>query len=439
MIGRTIKRLLPKRLMGRALMIIITPLVVMQLISGYVFYAQLWDTLSWRLSVNVAWDVSLATDAVLRADNARERDEQLALIAATTGRSTRFLEGAMIEGPRVRGNGSVAQKLDEAMRSAALAPYAVIDPGDPRPVTIEVQLDDGMLEVRVPRKHLFSDSTYLFWFWQIGSSMLLAVIAILFMRNQVRPIRRLASVAERFGKGLEVPAFKPEGATEVRRAGIEFNRMRDRILRQIAQRTEMLAGVSHDLRTPLTRLKLQLALLPENPAHDGMRGDIEEMERLIDSYLTYLRGEDGETAEEADVAALVGDVVQRARIDGGRPIETAIERPLFGQLRPIALRRSLSNLISNACRYGARVLVTARRADELIELIVEDDGPGIPPARYEDAFKPFFRLDQSRNARTGGIGLGLAIARDLVRAQGGEITLDVSPLGGLRATIRLPA
>jgi two-component system osmolarity sensor histidine kinase EnvZ len=331
----------------------------------------------------------------------------------------------------------LGKRLERALDERVRRPLLVDDLSDERQVLIAVQLSDGVLHASVSRKRLFSSTTYVFIIWMVGTSLILFGVAGLFMRNQVRPIRRLADAAARFGKGQEIVGFKPEGATEVRQAALEFNRMRERITRTIAQRTEMLAGVSHDLRTPLTRMKLELAMLPDNADAAALKTDVDEMERMIDAYLAFVRGEGSEAAIKSALRPLLEEVVGGARRDGS-DVELAIEGEITLTLRPNAIRRSLTNLVANACRYSKHVAVRARRFGDSLELIVDDDGPGIPSERREDVFRPFFRLDSSRSRATGGVGLGLTIARDLVRGHGGDLVLDQSPLGGLRAIVRLP-
>jgi two-component system osmolarity sensor histidine kinase EnvZ len=273
----------------------------------------------------------------------------------------------------------------------------------------------------------------------VGSSLLLMGVAILFLRNQVRPIERLARAAESFGKGRAVPDFKPYGATEVRRAAQAFITMRERIERHVNQRTEMLAGVSHDLKTPLTRLRLALALLPNDADTRLMRGDITEMEHMLDAYLAFARGEGGEESEIADLGELVRDAAaaaakarQRDDVTVTAPSDVAVS------VKRAGLRRLLTNLIDNALKHGSEVAVTLTPGTRIVLIAVEDNGPGIPEARREEAFRPFHRLDEGRNLQSGGSGLGLAIARDIARAHGGDLTLGDSALGGLKAVIRLP-
>ncbi len=257
------------------------------------------------------------------------------------------------------------------------------------------------------------------------------------MRNMVKPIRKLAEAADALGKGRDVPDFKPYGAREVRRAAAAFLIMRDRLKRQMQQRTEMLAGVSHDLRTPLTRMKLQLALLGHKPEAADLAADVSEMEQMVEEYLAFARGEGSEQAVPVDVPEMLEDIVETAQRHGGKVTLTAKD-PIRLTLRPNGFRRCITNLIANAARFGQHVQLQAAHKSHFVEITVDDDGPGVPEDKREDVFRPFYRLDHDRNRGTGGAGLGLTIARDVVRGHGGNIALANSPLGGLRVVIRLP-
>ena len=432
-----IKRFLPRSLFGRSLLILVTPVVLLQIVSTYVFYEQHWETMSKRLSFGVAGDIAMVVEELGRDPAPASRDVVLGLAATHTAIYMRFAPGEILPNvppPDYTSLGAtLAQMLDERLHR----PFQIDDESDDRVVFVAVQLPDGVLHTWVPRKRLFSSTTYVFILWMVGTSLILYAIAGIFMRNQVRPIRRLAAAAESFGKGHDVRDFKPEGASEVRRAAIEFNHMRERITRQIGQRTAMLAGVSHDLRTPLTRLKLQLAMLGDGPDVEAMKTDVAEMETMLEAYLAFVRGEGAEAVVSTELKPLLEEVVGGARREG-RQVALDVDGDIRVQLRPNAFRRGITNLVANACRYGRTVAVSAHQNNGTLELTVDDDGPGIPPEKREDAFRPFFRFDASRNKATGGVGLGLTIARDVARGHGGDVILGTSPLGGLRATVRLP-
>lgn len=433
-----IKRILPRTLFGRALIIIVAPLILVQMIAAFVFYDRVWETVTRRLTTALAGDVAQIIAVMALDPSPAHQDWAIQSAYANFGiTATVAKDERLADTEPPKGQGLLERRLIGALSERVRRPFALDVWSHPKEVMIDVQLDDGVLKIRAPRDRLFTTNVYVFLIWMIGSGILLFAVASLFMRNQVRPLRRLAEVADAFGKGREVPDFKPTGATEIRQVSSAFIQMRERIRRHLTQRTEMLAGVSHDLRTPLTRMKLELAMLGESSAIAGLRTDVSEMERMVDSYLAFARGEALEPVETGDVAALLADLVAGAR-RSGHAVTLDCEGDLKLPLRPQAFRRCLSNLLGNAIRHASLVEVHATRRDRSAEIVFDDDGPGIPPERREDAFKPFFRLERSRNPATGGVGLGLTIARDVVRAHGGDISLAESPLGGLRARIVIP-
>lgn len=431
-----VKRFLPRSFYGRALMIIVTPLILLQIVSAWIFYDRHWDTITWRLSANIAGDVG----DVLR--QIRRQPDQLDRIFEDA-RSTMELEFILHPGEVLPNEPAYQDKLIDTMLARALEervqrPFRIDSVSFGREVIIDVQLAEGVLTVIVPSDRLFSSTTYIFIMWMVGTSLVLFAVASVFMRNQVKPIRRLSHAVDQFGKGRDpLTDYKPEGALEVRQAASAFNRMMERIRRQIRQRTDMLSGVSHDLRTPLTRMKLQLALLEPSVEVEELKENVSEMEKMIEGYLTFARGEGGEESLETDLSALVEEATRKWRGDGLN-IDFHSEGQVSVWLKPNAFRRCLDNLIANARRYAGSVWVQAGRRGDMIEVIVDDDGPGIPEDMREEVFRPFFRLERSRNPETGGTGLGLSIARDVARAHGGELLLEDSPHGGLRARIRLP-
>lgn len=431
-----VKRYLPKSFLGRSIMIIITPLILVQVVSTWVFYDRHWNTITRRLADSVAGEIGLVVDARGRFE--QKNTKWLMDSAADMGLFFNFKKAEILpNAPPVTGGGILDTRLANAMRERVRRPFHIDTWSHDRLVQIKVQVPDGVMEIFVPRERLFSSTTYIFVMWMVGTSLLLFAIATMFMRNQVRPIRRLAAAVDNFGKGRDVPDFRPEGATEIRRAAAAFERMRGRINNALTQRTEMLAGVSHDLRTPLTRMKLQLAMLGESKGVDDLKEDLREMEIMVEEFLAFARGEGTEEPTESDLGEIVTSVARAVSTEDHR-IETEIDGDLKILIRPNAIRRCITNLVVNAVTHAASVTISAVRRGALVEISVDDDGPGIPPEEYEAVFKPFYRLDASRNPGTGGTGLGLSIARDLARGGGGDVTLDESPLGGLRATVRLP-
>ncbi len=431
--SRVVKKVLPRSLLGRSLLIMSVPLVLVLAVALQIFYGSHLNLVSRRFTSAVAGEIAVAADALARFPDAADRDwvmqaahDELDLQLAF--RPGRTLPPASAAPPD--------EDLAGALRLRVGRPFRIRPGADGQSVRIAVQLADGVLEVQAPRKRLYTGTLYLFLVWVVGIALLLFGIAALFMRNQVRAIRRLAAAAEAFGMGRDRGPIKPEGAVEVRQAATAFNRMQERIRRFLQQRTEMLAGVSHDLRTPLTRLRLALAMLPADGALRQdvaeMSGDVEEMERLIESYLAFARGEGAEQARPTDLAAVLEEVAAGARRSGAE-VTVAAPAALVLPLRTEAVRRALTNLVDNARRHARRVaLAAARLGERSVQVTVDDDGPGIPAAQREDMFRPF------ASGAAGGTGLGLTIARDIVRAHGGDIVLEDSPLGGLRARVRLP-
>ena len=437
-----LKRILPRGLFWRSLIIIVAPVVLLQGIVTYVFFERdVGNSTRWMardIAADAAFLVALE-DTAPPAERARLR--------ALAQRMLRYRVDLIPNGDlpsrkkRHRHESSIDTALDEVIAQQLVTDedFRTINAG--KNVLIQLDTKDGILEMLVPRSRVSVSKPDIFILWMVGSALILTGVAILFLRNQVRPIERLALASEAFGKGRDVPDFKPYGAAEVRRAALAFLTMRERIERHVQQRTDILSGVSHDLKTPLTRMKLSLAMMPDVPDTRSLRQDIAEMEHMLDEYLDFARGEGGEAPALSDLGELAREAAEAAA--GARsavPERMAFDLPegILLTIKRQALKRCATNLIDNALKHGRTIGVSVRRDARLAELTVDDDGPGIPPELREEAFRPFHRLDRGRNLQTGGVGLGLAIARDVARSHGGDIVLEKSPLGGLRATIRLP-
>lgn len=444
-IGRWLKRRLPTSLFGRSLLIIVLPVALMQIAVTWAFFDAHWQTVTARLSEGLAGDIAWAVESYkddARPESfarlSRRAEESMGLsIALQPGRQlpARRRDPPVIWEPFFA---PIDRSLQRALSERLDDPFWFDTTRYPAYVDIRVAVPGGVMRVLAPRDRAFATQGHIFILWMTVATVLLTALAILFIRNQVRSIERLANAAEAFGRGADQPSFKPQGAKEVRRAARAFLDMRARIQRHIDQRTALLASVSHDLRTPLTRLKLALALAEPSSATAEMKRDLVEMEHMIDEYLAFARGEGGEALEAAPLRRLIDEVSENA-VRAGAQVKVVADPDLTATVRPNAMKRALSNLVMNAAAHGQRVEVAARKRPQGgVEIVVDDDGPGIPPDRYEDAFKAFSRLDESRNQNTKGVGLGLAIARDVARGHGGDITLDRSPLGGLRAVVRLP-
>ena len=433
-----IKNFLPKSLLGRALLIIVMPLIILQLVSATIFYETHWAKVSRKLAYGLVGDIATLVE-LLRLDNTdRSLKSIQALASQIMGLSVRLKKNQILSKvAAAEQNWNIEDSFVKVLRSSLQRPFNIKESTIEKHILVNIQLSEGVLQVEFARKRLFSSTTYVFVLWMVGTSMILFGLATIFMRNQVKPIRRLAIAAEDFGKGRDTPNFKPEGAIEVRQASSAFISMRDRIKLQVSRRTEMLAGVSHDLRTPITRMKLQLELLKENKNTGELARDLSEMEHMLEGYLAFARGEGEELPKEVDVVKLVKQVIEDVKKNGAN-ISLSSEKRVLISLRPNLFRRCIGNLIENAHRYASAVSVELTVEVGFVKILIDDNGPGISEELRDQVFRPFFRLDDSRNLDTGGVGLGLAIARDAIISHGGEIELQDSPTGGLRVMLKLP-
>ncbi len=438
MTRRRLRDIMPKGLYWRTLLIIAAPAAILQLIITIIFLNDHWEATSKRMSQGVAADVAMVIQLYER-DPTPERFESIRALAWQPLRLDIALEpGGPLEIDRCRAYGpAIDRYLTRSLRQELARDvwYDSTCPGTQ--VKMRIPIQQGVLSVKAFRDRVQARSGPLFVLWITGATLFLVVVSILFIRNQVRPIETLAEAMEQFGRGEDPGLFKVRGAREVRQATFAFFDMRNRIRRHIDQRGQLLAGVSHDLRTPLTRLKLQFALMPPSPDLEDAKRDLAEMEATLEEYLTFAQGQWSETPEAADVGALVADAVAMA-VRGGADATLVRSGDLHAPVRAGAIRRALTNLIDNAVAHGEKVRVHAHAENDAVSVDVDDDGPGIAEDLYEDAFRPFSRLDETRTKNTKGVGLGLAIARDVARSHGGDVILSKSPLGGLRATLRLP-
>lgn len=438
LLPRFLKRRLPTSLFGRSLLIIVLPIAVMQMAVTWVFFDAHWQTVTSRLSEGLAGDVAWAVDSY-------KQDPTPTSLAHIADRAERSLDLSIVlqQGKtlpkrlHVNPFAAIDRALDRALSDRLDDPFFFDTTRYPAYVDIRVKVPGGVLRILAPIDRAYATQGHIFVLWLAIATLILTALSILFIKNQVRAIERLAEAAEAFGRGADAD-FKPHGAREVRQAAQAFLDMKERLQRHIDQRTALLASVSHDLRTPLTRLKLELALAEPSTRTEEMKRDLAEMEHMIDEYLAFARGQGGESLETVHVRRLIEEVSEGAKRAGAQ-VSVKIDPALTTAVRPNAFKRAIANLVMNAAVHGERVEVAAKAgAYGGVEIMIDDNGPGIPPDRYEEAFKPFSRLDDARNQNEKGVGLGLAIARDVARGHGGDVTLDKSPMGGLRATVRLP-
>jgi two-component system osmolarity sensor histidine kinase EnvZ len=432
--GQQLRAWMPHGLYARSLLIIVTPMIILQSVVAFVFMERHWNTVTRQLSAAVTRDIAALIDIYWSYPQDTDHDTLRRIAQERLGLVVDFLPGTDLPGPRPKPFFSL---LDQAMSVQIGRPFWIDTVGRSSIVEVRIRLDNTVMRVFAQRSAAYASNSHIFLLWMIGTSLVLLAVAILFLRNQIRPILALADAAEAFGKGRDVPGFAPRGATEVRRAAQAFLAMKRRVERMIDQRTTMLAGVSHDLRTVLTRFKLQLALLRSSPEVEELREDVNEMGHMLEAYLAFARGDGGEQSAPTDMATFVEELRAEAERQGCAATAAFHGQPVV-TVRPAAFRRCLGNLVSNAARFARSIVITGHRDHRWLTITVDDDGPGIPAAMREEVFKPFLRLDSARNQDQGGTGLGLAIARDIARAHGGDILLGDSPQKGLRATIRVP-
>ena len=430
------KAYLPKSLFGRALLIIMLPIAIMQMAVAYFFFNAHWNGVTANLSDSVAADISVAVQ-LYKQDPSFERAQRLDNMLRPKMELSVALEKN--DTLPITTRDAFFSNLDKTLRRAlgnSLNDEFWFDTTRyPHHIDIRVAVDEGVLRFIAARDRVFAPTGFVFIFWLVTATVLLSLVSILFIRNQAKPISELADAAETFGKGGDISNYKPSGASEVRLAGQSFLKMRSRLKRHIEQRTTMLAGVSHDLRTPLTRLKLHLAMQRDTTDNDAAKQDLLDMESMLNGYLDFARGLTGEETVSLDIKSYVQDIISRMKSEN---LSLICGDNVRVELKPQSFERALKNLISNALKYGTYCQVTVRSDNSNFYFEIEDDGPGIPEDRRHDAMRPFQRLDTARNQNIEGIGLGLAIVGDITQLHGGTLRLDESELGGLKATIRLP-
>ena len=430
---------MPKGLYARALIIIIAPMVLLQSVLTFVFLERHWQTVTRRLSTVTVQNIAMLIDTYQTYPQDANSETLLRLAEQNLGLRISFAPGEEL--PQI-GSKPFFDLLDTTLSDELTRqtgkPFWIDTVGRSNLVDIRIKLDNSVMHVLARRSQTYASNSQIFLLWMVGTSLVLLTVAILFLRNQIKPILRLSEAADSFGRGRPPPAdFRPRGAREVRQAAHAFIEMRDRIERYVEQRTVMLAGVSHDLRTVLTRFKLQLALFEETPELEAMRADVDEMQAMLEDYMAFAKGDAGEEIVRVDIGEILNEVKSQAHGTKNIAIEVK-EAPLVVPVRRHAFKRAVANLVNNAARFAEHVTVNATRQNGALIVEVEDDGPGIPEAEREDVFRPFYRIDHARNQDSGSTGLGLAIARDIARIHGGDIALSRSPLGGLKAVLKVP-
>src|SRR5271169_2781529 len=438
--ARAIANLLPKGLYARSLLIVIAPMVLLQTAVAYIFMERHWELVTHRLSAAVARDVGAAID-LYRDFPPAPGDNRLKRISADRFQLDVDLAPPGPLPPPVPKTffselDPLTRALPDEIAKQVHRPFWTDTVGRSGLIEIRIDLGDGILTVVTHRNLAYEPNVHIFILWMLGASIVLLTVAILFLRNQIRPILRLADAAEDFGKGRDLE-FQPRGAREVRQAGYAFIEMKRRVERAAEQRMTMLNGVSHDLRTILTRFRLSLAMIEDSTETEPLQQDVDEMQAMLEGYLAFARGDGGELTMLTNLRSTLEEL-RAGAVRHGAHLSIEAKGDLNVKVRPLAMKRCVGNLVANAQRYGDNVIVAAGREQRFVTIHVDDDGPGIAPEHRENVFRPFLRLDEARNQDEGGSGLGLAIARDIARAHGGDILLSTSPIGGLRASIRIP-
>jgi len=427
------KKIIPLSLLGRSIIIIFVPIIILMIVTSLIFYQTSWNIISKRLTESVVADINV----IVKLIDQNLKTEAINIAKEDFKMKINIQENSLIDQMIFQEQrGILSKRLKQALiklKKPFFYDLSKIDKG----VIIIIQLGDDLLIIRVDKDRLYSETAFVFLLWMLFASIILLFFSYFFMNKQIRPLKRLAIIAETFGRGLDAPELQSSGASEIRQTANAFNQMRTRIKRFLKQRTDMLAGVSHDLRTPLTRMKLQLSLLKEEKAKKELELDINEMTAMLDSYVSFVRSEAPEPIENINLNSLIKEILKN--------IDQEIIEIIFQETnviktsgRPVQLKRAFQNIIDNSIRYSHKLNIEIYINDNGCCIVIEDDGPGIPNKNFEDVFKPFFTLDPSRNKLKGESGLGLSITRDIIRAHGGEIKLDKSKFGGLKSVIELP-
>ena len=428
-----IKKIIPSTLIGRSIIIIFVPIIIIVLLTSFVFYQTSWSIISKRLTESVAADINVLvklinSDLTDNAVNIANQDFKMKIniISDKQLLSSKFsLNSGILSNRLNQSLSNLKKKFDYDLSN--------LEEG----VLIYIQIEEDILEINVDKDRLYSESAFVFLLWMIFASIILFFMSYFLMSRQLRPLKRLAIIAETFGRGLDAPDIKTAGAYEIRQTANAFNQMRTRIKRFLKQRTEMLAGVSHDLRTPLTRMKLQISLMKDEKAKSELEVDVNEMTSMLDSYVSFVKTESPEPIETIIINELIGDIVKTVEKNG---VELTIKEKNTIQTsgRQIQLKRAFNNIIDNSQRYAKKIEIILYTNEKDCVIEFNDDGEGIPRDKYEDVFKPFFTLDPSRNKLKGESGLGLTITRDIIRSHGGDVKLSESNLGGLQLKVLLP-
>ena len=433
-LSKIIKNLLPKRLFYRGLLIVAIPIVILQVTITLVFFDSLW------IKTNKGMTNSLVSEIVTIIDiynNESEYNKKIVtdLYNKNFSFSVRFLENEKLPDIKVERWFSPMDRTLRKELKPKINQYWFNTIAYKEVVDLRIKFRDGVLQIFFPKERIQASSFRIFALWITLPAILMITIAIIFLKNQTRPITKLAEASERFGRGEDIEEFRPSGALEIRKAGLEFDKMRKRILRHLNQRSEMLSGISHDLRTPLTRIKLQLAMIKDKDLSIRLSEDVDEMEKMLNEYLQFASTDARDKTETFDLSELVKNINNKYENPN---IINDFDSQIYFNGRKNLIQRCINNLIDNSLKYGKKIVVKIKKQNSNIIISIDDDGPGIPKSEYQNIIKPFYKIDKSRSDSKSSVGLGLAISSDIAKSHGGDINFEKSKLGGLQVKISLP-
>ena len=432
-LNKFIKKLLPKQLFYRALLIVAIPIIILQLTISIVFFDSLWIKTNKGMTRALIGEIKTFISAYEKEEY--NKDSLIILFQEHLDFNVKFEPYKILPKEDLeRWFSPIDRNLRRELKSK-ISNYWFDTTSYKNLIDLKIKYGDGYFQFYIPKERVTSSSARLFAFWITLPAFLLITIAIIFLKNQTRPIINLARASEKFGRGEDIEEFRPSGALEIRQAGFEFEKMRKRIIRHLNQRSEMLSGISHDLRTPLTRIKLQLSFIKDKEISKKLSDDVEEMEKMLNEYLQFASSRSAETTETFDLSELLKTTIMKYE---KKEITTDISKEVFLDGRKNLMQRCFSNLIDNAIKYSANVYISLRKLNNNILITIDDDGPGIPENERENVFKPFYKIDKSRGDSKSSVGLGLSIASDTVKSHGGNIKLETSPTNGLRIKVILP-
>ena len=428
-----IKKILPQTLLGRSILILVVPLIILQIIITVIFYNRHWDTITRHRTIDFVKDITLVVESF---EKNKSRENQVWILSNVSEKlqlQTIYIENKKLSFEKDKQKTSKLEKYLLENLDPLGKKFNLNINNKKKLITVMVEVNNGILEFRANKKRIYSSTTYIFILWMIGASIILFIVALLFLKNQIKPIRKLAIAVDRFGKGKNIQNFKPSGAKEVRRVSNAFKIMKDRIENSITQRNKMFSSISHDIRTILTRMKLNLELHKLDKG--GLKKDLIEMEEMVEEYLKYAKGEEKEKIQKINIVNLLNSIKKRY---SKKNIFFKNDKKINISIRLNSIKRCINNILSNSLKFSKKVEISCNKKKDYVEIIIDDDGPGIPKSERKKVLQPFYRVEDSRNRNTGGIGLGITIAADIINNHGGNFLLEQSPLGGLRAKIYLP-